>query len=105
MYRDRKLLDKAREIPCQNCRNDDGTVVAAHSNQSKHGKGKGLKAHDCFMAALCHRCHSWLDNSGGHDLDPTGVYQPTREDKAAMFDRAKDRTLLEFFQRGYIVVA
>lgn len=43
------------------CGNDDGTVVAAHSNLLEHGKGKGMKAHDGMAAWLCYRCHSELD--------------------------------------------
>lgn len=43
------------------CGNQDGTVVAAHSNLLEHGKGKGIKAHDGMAAWLCYRCHSQLD--------------------------------------------
>jgi len=46
-YRNRKLLDMIRESPeCMHCgRYNDGTVVAAHSNQLRDGKGKSIKAH------------------------------------------------------------
>jgi hypothetical protein len=64
------------------CGNDDGTIVAAHSNQSRHGKGLGLKAHDCFVAFLCAHCHHWLDQG------LAGYY-----DKCAMFDAAWTATL------------
>lgn len=50
-----------REIACQNCFKDDGTVVGAHSNQSVHGKGRGIKAGDQYCASLCADCHGWLD--------------------------------------------
>jgi hypothetical protein len=50
--RSKKLLEACREIPCQLCGAQDGTVVAAHSNQAKHGKGRGIKASDEFVAAL-----------------------------------------------------
>jgi cytochrome c553 len=43
------------------CGTEDGTVVAAHSNSLADGKGKGLKASDAAVAALCFRCHSELD--------------------------------------------
>ena len=36
--RSKALLEACREIPCQHCHRDDGTVVAAHSNQARHGK-------------------------------------------------------------------
>jgi len=36
-------------------------VVAAHSNQMRDGKGRGLKAHDYRIAALCFKCHYEID--------------------------------------------
>jgi hypothetical protein len=36
-------------------------VVAAHSNQAKHGKGRSIKASDVFVASLCHHCHFEID--------------------------------------------
>lgn len=59
--RSKALLEACRRIACQHCGADDGTVCAAHSNQALHGKGKGIKASDVWIAALCHRCHSMLD--------------------------------------------
>ena len=59
--RDKRILEACRTIPCQYCGVQDGTVVAAHSNQSEHGKGRGIKASDEFVAALCHKCHSMID--------------------------------------------
>jgi len=61
MYRNEKLLKVVRDCPCQHCGAQDGTVVAAHSNQLIDGKGRGLKAHDYRIAALCFRCHAELD--------------------------------------------
>lgn len=61
MYRNQKLLEVVRESPCQHCGKSDGTVVAAHSNQSRDGKGRSLKAHDYRIAALCYTCHAELD--------------------------------------------
>lgn len=60
-----------------NCGTRDGTVVAAHSNQSKHGKGRGIKASDQYVAALCYACHTWLDQGSA-----------SREAKVAMWDEA-----------------
>ncbi|MCZ4064106.1 DUF1364 domain-containing protein [Oxalobacter aliiformigenes] len=63
IYRNRKLLDLAKFAPCCfgcGCVND-GTVVAAHSNQLRDGKGKGIKAHDFRVAYLCHDCHAEID--------------------------------------------
>ena len=57
-----KLLALARESTCMLAylkhRHDHDTVVAAHSDSSRHGKGRGIKAHDCFIAFLCFNCHA-----------------------------------------------
>lgn len=66
MYRNKKLLELLRESPiCFGCgKHNDGTICAAHSNFSIHGKGRSLKADDCYVAALCFNCHSNLDSGG-----------------------------------------
>lgn len=61
MYRNQKLLEAVRESPCQLCGAQNGTVVAAHSNQLRDGKGRGIKAHDYRIAALCYHCHMEID--------------------------------------------
>ena len=44
VYRSKKLLDYAKECPmCFGCGEpNDGSVVAAHSNQQRDGKGMGF---------------------------------------------------------------
>jgi hypothetical protein len=64
--RSKELLTNAREIPCQHCGADDGTIVAAHTNW-QGGKGRGIKADDNLIASLCYRCHSEIDQ--GSTLD------------------------------------
>lgn len=59
--RSKELLEACRAIPCQACGISDGTVVAAHSNQIRHGKSRGKKASDVYVASLCFVCHSELD--------------------------------------------
>jgi hypothetical protein len=105
MFRSRALLDCARDLPCGNCGTEDGTVVAAHSNLGEHGKGKGLKAHDCFFAALCAACHFWLDNQGGSGKDPTAIYLGNQDGKREMFIRAMHRTWLELWRRKLVRAA
>ena len=61
MYRNPKLLRAVIDAPCMHCGISDGTVVAAHSNQLRDGKGRGIKAHDYRIAALCYKCHHELD--------------------------------------------
>ncbi len=63
--RSKAILKACRELPCQLCGADDGTVVAAHSNQAIHGKGRGIKASDQYVAALCFKCHHEIDQ-GSH---------------------------------------
>lgn len=43
------------------CCGDRATVCAAHSNSSRFGKGKSIKAHDWAVADACFTCHRWLD--------------------------------------------
>ena len=57
--RDSKRLAEIRKLPCVRCGNPDSQ--AAHSNSSKHGKGRGIKANDAFTVPLCHVCHSDFD--------------------------------------------
>jgi hypothetical protein len=92
VYRNKKLLEYARRLPCQHCGSDDGTVVAAHSNQLRDGKGRGLKASDYRIASLCYTCHSELDQ--GKKLD--------KSQRLQMFEDAHRSTIGEFFERGFI---
>ena len=93
-YRNRKLLNLANGQACQHCGIQDGTVVAAHSNQSRHGKGTGIKANDCFVAWLCNRCHVELDQ--GKAL--------SRSQKADLWQLAHEKTLLKMFELGMLEV-
>lgn len=74
MYRNRKLLDLARDQACVMCGTQDGTVVSAHSNLMEHGKGMGHKAHDGMVAWLCHRCHSQLDQGSGMEKKERNLF-------------------------------
>ena len=66
-YRNPKLLKLAKDAPCMMCSILDGTIVAAHSNQLRDGKGTGIKAHDHRIAFLCHQCHHMIDNDKSLD--------------------------------------
>jgi hypothetical protein len=94
MYRNKKLLEYARKLPCQHCGIDDGTIVAAHSNQLKDGKGRGLKASDYRIASLCYTCHTEIDQ--GKRLN--------KSERIQMFEDAHRSTIGEFFERGYLDV-
>jgi hypothetical protein len=60
------------------CCADRATVVPAHSNQQKHGKGRSIKAHDRYTVPACFTCHAELDQ--GASMDRTA--------KFALWDRA-----------------
>ena len=95
-YRNRKLLDLAREVPeCMGChRPNDGTIVAAHSNQLRDGKGMGNKAADYRVAFICSCCHSELDQGKAM----------SREEKVAFWERAHRNTVAWLFESGKVVV-
>lgn len=94
MFRNQKLLEIVREFECVLCGAEDGTVVAAHSNQLRDGKGKGIKAHDYRIAALCYRCHMAIDQ--GHRMN--------KKEKEAMWEEAHRKTIGFLFERGKLWV-
>jgi hypothetical protein len=38
-------------------------VVDCHSNQLRHGKGKGIKADNIYTVPGCGPCHAWIDQN------------------------------------------
>jgi hypothetical protein len=60
-FRSKAHLKNVASLPCQNCY-IEGETQAAHSNWSEWGnKGRGIKASDEFVAALCQKCHYEVD--------------------------------------------
>ena len=57
--RDAKRLAAIRKLPCVRC--GRSPVDAAHSNQSAHNKGLGIKASDEFTIPLCRQHHVEYD--------------------------------------------
>jgi hypothetical protein len=96
VYRSKKLLETLRECPfCLSCGAvNDGTVVAAHSNQLRDGKGKGIKAHDFRVAAMCHGCHYELDQ--GSKL--------SKEERLTMWEESHRATISWLFLAGHLKV-
>lgn len=95
-YRNGKLLYVVREISCtadwpHDCLHQS---EAAHSNWSRHGKGKSIKAHDCFVAALCRNAHMELDQGSTFG----------REDRERIWQRCHERTFLQLWQKELIRV-
>jgi len=81
-----------RQSPCQQCGRQDGTVVAAHSNQLRDGKGRGIKAHDYRIAALCYSCHMDLDQ--GKSLD--------KAERVEIWEEAHRKTIAWLFDNNHI---
>lgn len=94
IYRSPKLLAAVRQSPCQNCGIEDGTVVAAHSNQLRDGKGRGLKACDYRIAALCYNCHQQLDQGS----------KMTKNERIELWEEAHRKTIGWLFETGLLVV-
>lgn len=90
IVRCKAILVACRTLSCQHCGADDGTVVAAHSNWLQHGKGMGRKADDRYVAALCFRCHSELDQ---------GSHWPAQL-RRAVWLAAHTKTMDELIRRG-----
>lgn len=68
VYRNQALLDLAEGEECllrvpRYCQGGTETTVACHSNRTRDGKGKGIKAHDWAIAFGCVGCHFFIDQS------------------------------------------
>ena len=92
MFRSSKLLKSVREIDCQLC-GKYGHSVPAHANWQQYGKGYGLKAHDCFIAAVCTDCHAKIDGVTGKLTDL---------EKHELWQKAWIRTVLYWFLHGVV---
>jgi hypothetical protein len=92
-WRSKKLLEACRELPCGLCGVEDGTVVAAHSNQQRDGKGTGIKAHDFRVAALCFQCHFSVDQGGA-----------SKDEKREAWEAAHRKTIGWLFEKGILDV-
>lgn len=63
------------------CNHDRATVVPAHSNQQRHGKGMAIKAMDIFTIPACACCHAEIDSG----------QRFTKAEKFALWDDAYER--------------
>jgi hypothetical protein len=86
MYRNKKLLEKMRELPCAAC-GVEGQSVAAHRNE---GKGMGLKVSDALTAPLCFKCHFNLDQ--GKEM--------SREERRDFWNRAYINNIQKMIETG-----
>jgi hypothetical protein len=92
LFRDKQFLKAVASLPCQHC-GLEGSTQAAHANWVWSGKGMGIKAHDCFTAALCQSCHQELDQ--GKNL--------SRNEREDLWMDAWKKTILKLFERGLLV--
>jgi len=91
-YRNPKLLKMAKDSPCALC-GSYGTTVSAHSNLLEHGKGMGRKADDAYIAFLCHKCHSNIDQG-----------KESYEDKKDKWYLAMSKTYHYLLSHGYLII-
>jgi len=91
-FRSPKILILCRELECQICGTEDGTVCAAHGNSLSDGKGRGLKASDAAIAALCFKCHTTVDQ-GRH---------MSKEERRSVWLEAHIKTLRALVERGLL---
>jgi len=97
MYRNKKLIESAKHEDCVSCGNPNS--CCAHSNLYIHGKGRGQKAHDLFVAYLCLNCHDWFD---GRSKNEPPSYHSQTESKQNWFMRMNEKTLIIACEKGYI---
>lgn len=86
--RSKVLLKTVASLDCQSC-DSPYMVQAAHTNWG-HGKGRGIKADDNMVAALCLKCHYEVDQ--GKNL--------SREERQALWLGAHKRTVQTLISRG-----
>lgn len=92
-YRNTKLLKSANGAPCQSCGVTDGTVVAAHSNQLRDGRGFAHKSADYRVAYLCHKCHDKADGRAGN---------LNKQAKVDLWEEAHRSTIAYIFESGIV---
>ena len=99
IYRNADLLAAVRKLPCVAC-GQVGRTQAAHSNQLRFGKGRGLKASDAAIMALCGPslgnpgCHAKLDQGS---MTKQERYQFEYENIAL--------TLIALLESGFLTVS
>jgi hypothetical protein len=86
--RSKKLLKLVAELDCQACGSGQ-MIQAAHTNWGG-GKGRGIKADDNLVAALCLKCHFEVDQ--GKDL--------TKDERQLMWYLAHNLTVAKLCEQG-----
>jgi hypothetical protein len=86
--RSKKLLKLVAGLDCQSC-GSGNMVQAAHTNWGG-GKGRGVKADDNLVAALCLKCHYEIDQ--GKDM--------SKEERQEMWEQAHIATVKKLYIQG-----
>jgi hypothetical protein len=86
--RSKKLLKLVAGLDCQAC-GSGNMVQAAHTNWGG-GKGRGIKADDNLVAALCLKCHYEIDQ--GKDM--------SKEERQEMWEQAHVATVKKLYIQG-----
>jgi len=86
--RSKKLLKLVAGLDCQSC-GSGNMVQAAHTNWGG-GKGRGVKADDNLVAALCLKCHYEIDQ--GKDM--------SKEERQEMWEQAHVATVKKLYIQG-----
>ncbi len=86
-HRSERLRQSANGEPCVCC-GSVGTTVWAHSNESAHGKGMSIKAHDLLGLYLCGDCHA------NYDRGPS-----SREGKRIFFREQYPKTMVRVAEK------
>ncbi|WP_399677166.1 hypothetical protein [Xenophilus sp.] len=94
MFRSEKLRRAVADLPCAHC-GREGATQAAHANLLEYGKGRGMKASDAALMALCADCHRELDQGRSMDKAERREFQQTMI----------ARTLVRLIESGRLVLA
>ena len=86
--RSKKLLKLVAGLDCQACGSGQ-MVQAAHTNWGG-GKGRGVKADDNLVAALCLKCHYEIDQ--GKDM--------SKEERQELWEQAHIATVKKLYIQG-----
>ena len=86
--RSKKLLKLVAGLDCQSC-GSGNMVQAAHTNWGA-GKGRGIKADDNMVAALCLKCHYEIDQ--GKEL--------SKEERQEKWQKAHEATVAALVDQG-----
>lgn len=74
MLRSKRLRDSAEHAPCMmhgpTCNGGQNDVAWRHGNDSRYGKGTGIKAHDLFGFYGCQPCEDWYAGKLAKDEKP-----------------------------------